>query len=668
MDYYDNPNMSIFIKFLKLITIFIIVYLNRYNLQKNIIIKNEHLINLDYINKYNVSNLQKKYFIFDNDSDIFFKISDVNYCFSFKYGISKLEYYIGFYENNTLIYPSDIALYKNLEIVCNIYIINEKLNYYIIDSFPNIYSNKYFKCIEFFNYNYTLKFGIKIYQKILYRDEFKLKISLFNGKELNYKNLNLINDSIFDPLIINQQYENILKDLHDINKSQTMKLKKSYIKAPICKPKNDLGYHLRWTVKNLYNHYFYICIGIFCSNLGMVQKEKYYFYLNVIDNNKYVYNKTDYLLADFIFTDLSFDDTYPIFQEMEKRNLSVHYVTEDKKIYNKYCYQDEKCLKIIPMNKRSYIRFGDFLEKYLTLLLKLKAVISGKESSFSKYSELFYNLDYVTYIAIGHGVCYFKDFLYDENRIYGIKSNDRILIPPTDKIINFAKKFGWKDENIIKLNLPRWDKFNNYNEKDLNSNKINNNSIFVMFTWRDLLTRKISQYYFDNIILLLENKLLNEELKLNNITLYFSYHRFLTKMFSYRTKHYINKYKNIKIIEQNKISKVLTRTNLVVTDFSSIVFDMIYRRKPFVIYLPDANAPDIKELYKPDYYHLINSMKNGTFQFENVYLNIKEAIYKIIFYVHNKFHLEKKLEDFYDSFSFNKGNNIDKFINYLNSE
>lgn len=226
---------------------------------------------------------------------------------------------------------------------------------------------------------------------------------------------------------------------------------------------------MRWNVKNLYNHYFCFCLGRYCSEKEIEQNETYNFYLNVIDNNKDIYNKTDYLLADFIFVDKSFDDTYPIFQEMEKRNLPVHYVTEGKSIYNKYCYQNEKCLKIIPFSLKSYIRFGDFLENYLTLLLTLKAVISSKENANSKYSELFYNLDYITYIAIGHGVCYFKDWLYHENRIYGINKNDKILIPATDKIIKIAKKFGWKDENIIKLYLPRWDKYN-YNEKDLKNN------------------------------------------------------------------------------------------------------------------------------------------------------------------------------------------------------
>ena len=91
----------------------------------------------------------------------------------------------------------------------------------------------------------------------------------------------------------------------------------------------------------------------------------------------------------------------------------------------------------------------------------MKAVISAKEGTRTKYSQLFYNLEYVTYIAVGHGVCYFKDYLYADDRLYGRKINDKILIPPSEKIISIAKKFGWKDENIIKLNLPRWDKFNN---------------------------------------------------------------------------------------------------------------------------------------------------------------------------------------------------------------
>ena len=94
---------------------------------------------------------------------------------------------------------------------------------------------------------------------------------------------------------------------------------------------------------------------------------------------------------------------------------------------------------------------------------------------------------------------------------------------------------------------------------------------------------------------------------------------------------------------------------------------MIYRRKPFVIYIPDANDPNIKKYYKKDYYELINSIKNGTIQFENVCFTINEAVFKILYYIRNKFQLEKKLEDFYDSFNFKKRNGVKNFIEYLNS-
>ena len=205
------------------------------------------------------------------------------------------------------------------------------------------------------------------------------------------------------------------------------------------------------------------------------------FYLNIIDNYRNIYNKIEYIFVDFIFGSLSSDDTYPFFQKMEKQKLSVHYITEKKDIYNKYCFKDNKCEIIISFNNYNLLYFGDALEKYLTLLLKIKAVISGKYQTIfitNYFSKLFYNIVYITYIAIGHGVGYFKEFLFDENNLYSQTQNNKILIPPSNKFISIALKYGWKYEDIIQLNVPRWDKYN-YNET------INNISIFVMFTWRN---------------------------------------------------------------------------------------------------------------------------------------------------------------------------------------
>ena len=106
---------------------------------------------------------------------------------------------------------------------------------------------------------------------------------------------------------------------------------------------------------------------------------------------------------------------------------------------------------------------------------------------------------------------------------------------------------------------------------------------------------------------------------------------------------------------------------MIVSDFSSIIFDLIFRRKPFIIFIPDANDPQIKDIYTKDYYELIESMKNGTIEFMNKYFNINETINKIIYYINNDFNLEPKMLKFYDSFQLRKGNYINKFINYLNN-
>ena len=54
-----------------------------------------------------------------------------------------------------------------------------------------------------------------------------------------------------------------------------------------------------------------------------------------------------------------------------------------------------------------------------------------------------------------------------------------------------AKKHGWKDENIIKINLPRWDKYNNELLSSVNlNNKFKTQSMLFMFTWRNIKPKK----------------------------------------------------------------------------------------------------------------------------------------------------------------------------------
>lgn len=609
------------------------------------------------LKKNEVSQPQSINFKMTNNFD-YFKLFDIKYLYSFKFNIIKAEYNIEFSETDkTLILPSDLTLYKNLQIFCHIELNNSNI---IINSFPMIVENKNFKCIEYFNIHENFKFGIKIYE-INENGEYINNhiIYFFSGELFNYLNLSKKNDQVFDPLLINRKY---LFNMAKSYLSDSLKLQKSFSQMPKFILKKYLIINdNKWNFENLFNEYFCFCKGLNSIKLKNSQNCKYYFYLNIIDKNKKVYSKTDYLLIDFIFNDLSSDDTFPIFKEMINEKMPVHYLTESKNIYNQYCSEINKCQTVLLVNQLNYTINGDFLEKYLTLFLKLKQVISGSGTYFNYINNLFYIIDYITYISITHGVCYFKYFLYDKNRCYGNNRIDKILIPPSEKILAFAKKYGWNNKGIIKLNLPKWDKYNKRNSSE--SMRHNNNSILIMFTWREVIRNKqISSNYFMNIFNMIFHEKLKKELIQNNITLYFALHHKIYVNYKYKIAAR-NKY--TKFIEIKNIADYIGKSNLFITDFSSIIFDFIYQRKPVIIYIPDYNDTLININYKKTYYELIQLMKNGTIEFENQFFNIDSVINKIIFYLKNNFKLEEKLKVFYNSLNLKQKDNINEFIKYI---
>ena len=141
------------------------------------------------------------------------------------------------------------------------------------------------------------------------------------------------------------------------------------------------------------------------------------------------------------------------------------------------------------------------------------------------------------------------------------------MIPNSDLLISCTKKYGWKEENLIKMNLPRWDKYNHEKRQIRGKGNMNENSVFFMFTWRELKTNKnVTLSYFENIIKILNNEILINKAKENYITLYFSIHH---KFIKYKDDFTINQY--IKTVGEDDISDCLSKTSLIVTDYSSII-------------------------------------------------------------------------------------------------
>ena len=655
---YQNNNNKLWKIF---IIIIIFVILTLLNFKKKNRLKSSSDIRKDFPIKYSffhTSSMMKRYKI--NNFTIIFK--NLEYSFSFKYNITKVKYQFIFYDNNNLIAPSNLTLLYDLHSICFMKDKNDMIN---LISLTNIYENKFFYCIEYFNINETLNFGIKLFNRHSFENFY-----FFSYSKFDYNNLAHKKDNIFSPLVINKEYNLMKNKIFSLNSNKSnsktlngsLTLKNSYALNPICNSKTNLNiFNDEWLFINIYNNYFCLCKGTNCTlriNDNIFQKCKYEFHLNIIDNNRNIYNKTDYLFADFFLSELSSDDTYPIFEKMIKTNNKVHYITQNEDIYKKYCPLKDICLVII----RDIIINGDFLEKYLDLILKLKVAISGSEFlSIKENDNLFYNIEYITSLNVGHGIKYFKSFLYKNYSSY--KRYNKLLLIPSKKIISVALKYGWKEKNIIKMCLPKWDKYDKFSIKSF-SQKMNKKYIFIFFTKRALTNYTfISSEYINNIIKIINSNILSKELIKNNITLYFCLHRTIS-YFKYMLKN--NNKKQYQYINNHEISSILMKSSLLVTDFSSITFDFIYQRKPVIMYIPDLKEPKIKEIYDSDYYELINNIKTGKIRFENRLNSPKQVINKIIYYINHNFKLDHNLKEYYNSFKLKCKKNITQsFIKYI---
>ena len=593
-----------------------------------------------------------------NIDNIYFKLSNFNYIYNFRFNIIKVEYNILFYfKNFSFIYPSDLALHYDLHVICHIHEAESNLS---IDSIPFLYLNKFFKCIDFVDINEKINFGIIIYNQIT--ENFNetgcvnFTYYFFNNDVFNYNNKyseNNENKQFFYPLFIQ-------KEFYLNNKNIAFSLKKLYIKKPECNTiKKIISPNNEWKFLNIFNNYFCICRGLNCLQHFFLNKNnatqicKYKFYLHLIEENKHLYNKTDYLLADFPYDSGSLDDAYPVFKKLINLKKNAYYLTINKNILKKKHFKFSN--HIIKYN---FIN-GDFLEKYFSLLLRLKAVISGAE--YFSFYNLFFYIEYITFISLTHGLNYFKSYLFKS--YYGNTRYNKIVISSSEKIISLAINNGWKEKDLIKICLPKWDHFDKTKRK---KTKNHDKSIFFFFTWRIWkpnikVEEKLKSEYFKNIKELMNNEMLLNSLKQNGLTLYFCLHHMLEiykEMLNFGNN-------NVRFINQNQIMSCIINSNMLVTDFSSIIFEFMYQKKPFVMFIPDSNDPNIDSFYIQNYYELIKNLKEGSIDFMNKYFSINQVVDKIIYYINNNFKVEKDINDFYKSFNLTCGNNTIKFINYL---
>lgn len=190
-----------------------------------------------------------------------------------------------------------------------------------------------------------------------------------------------------------------------------------------------------------------------------------------------------------------------------------------------------------------------------------------------------------------------KKQVFLQHGVLGLKKVDQIYKKTSRNAVNLfvvsseheeeivRNKFGYNTNEIIITGLSRWDVLEDKSQ--------GRSAILLMPTWRswmdDLPEDKFIQTdYYQQYVSLLNSEYLFVLLEQYNIELKFFIHP--------KFKAYINQFntrnQRIKILQYGevKVNNLLMDSSMLITDYSSVSWDMYYQHKPVVFYQFDLGA------------------------------------------------------------------------------
>lgn len=317
----------------------------------------------------------------------------------------------------------------------------------------------------------------------------------------------------------------------------------------------------------------------------------------------------------------------------------------EKKLGRKIYYVIDKnspdMEKLLPY-KKNLIEFMSV--RYIVYMLASKLLISTDTRSHgyawrSKNSIMTRYLKSKKLVFLQHGVTALKkvDFLYGKGH-YG-DCNLFVVTSDYEKDI-VLKNFGYREDEIAVSGFARWDVLEDKSE--------GNRDILLMPTWRNWLEEvgdevfKQSDYY-QNYMKFLTSPRLASILEKKDLKLNFYLHP--------KFRDYINEFKidaeRIRLIPfgQEPLNELMMKCRMLITDYSSVCWDMYYQGKPVIFYQFDledyyelhGSYMDMrKDLFGPqveqleDVFDAFEKMVEADFKLEPKYEEMRHFYYKHI--------------------------------------
>ena len=326
------------------------------------------------------------------------------------------------------------------------------------------------------------------------------------------------------------------------------------------------------------------------------------------------------------------------------------YLRENRKDINAYYVIKKNSKDYEKVSKLGNVIHYRSLKHWIYYLNAKRIVISQKYSNPS--TALFYllhikNIIKTPRIYLNHGITKDNGELFYYNRC-----KFRIFTCGAKREYDYLiKYFGYPKGYVKYTGFARFDNLDiDIKEKSKDEEKY----ILVAPTWRKWFNDQndfdeFMEYYYR----ILDNEEFKKAVEDNNIKIHLVLHKNMRKFKIKNEK--INDRIVVNHNDEVNIQDLINKTDLLLTDFSSIFFDIAYRKRPMIFYQFDT------EKYRKE------QLQEGYFSYEKdgfgeVIHDEKDVIKKLIKYIDSNFKLEKKYEKRMDDFFERKDKNNCKRI------
>ncbi|MBE6489049.1 MAG: glycosyltransferase [Methanosphaera stadtmanae] len=330
------------------------------------------------------------------------------------------------------------------------------------------------------------------------------------------------------------------------------------------------------------------------------------------------------------------------------------YINDNHKDADAYYILDKSCedYNLLKKDYHNIIAYGGFKHKILYLFSKKRVSSFLNEAFFNPFYNLNASDDRLLYnnlitsprYFIQHGVIY-RNLTRHVKRC---NHNLRLIVTSSEIERNsfFDLKYGFDEEIVQILGLARYDNLNNNNVKK---------QILFAPTWRLQFDTSESVFKSSDYYRMLENFL-------NDITLFNLLEEYGYEMV-FKPHPQLVKYldslkmnENVIISTQESYQVLLNESSLMISDFSSVVSDFAYLKKPIIYY-------QLKDDHHFEAY--FDYAKDG---FGDVLKNQKSVIDKIEYYLKNDCKMENKyIERVNNFFKFNDRNNCKRLYEWISN-